>query len=76
MADLSSDKQRILSYLESQLADGKQYLRSSDIAENLGLTSKQVGTHLGHLENTETSLSISQWGHHRSTTWCIETSNS
>lgn len=75
-AALSEDKQRIVEYLQSQLKSGKQYLRSSEIGDSLGLSPKQVGAHLGQLDDEVDTLTIDKWGRHRSTTWYISAQDS
>lgn len=73
---LSSDKRRIVEFLQQQVNDGGQYIRAHEIADSLGLSSKQVGAHLGHLKDRQDILSISKWAESRSTTWYIEANNS
>ncbi len=46
MTDYSDEEQRILSYLRENAARGERYFRAKNIAQAIGLSSKQVGVRL------------------------------
>jgi DNA-binding MarR family transcriptional regulator len=69
---LSEKQQRILSYLK-QHADDQTYFKSRLIADELGLSAKEVGTNMPALEDGEFDISIEKWGYSSSTTWMVTT---
>ena len=71
MGDLSEEDRKILEYLRESGARGKRYFRSKNIADNLGLSPKQVGARLPKLNEESDDVEIEKWGRARSTTWRI-----
>ncbi len=73
MTDLSEEDHRILSHLRKQVKRGEAYVRSRQIADAVGLTTKQVGARLARLSDKidEDEIEIEQWSRSRSTTWRI-----
>jgi DNA-binding NarL/FixJ family response regulator len=71
MTDLTDDEERILDHLSEGLSRGQQYFRSKTIAENLGLSAKQVGVRLSGLTEKSEDVDIEKWGRARSTTWRV-----
>ena len=71
MTDISDEDQRILSHLRESAARGEQYFRAKNIAEAIGLTSKQVGARLPKLDEESEDVDIEKWGRARSTTWKV-----
>lgn len=73
MSDSKTD--RLHSYLESQLENGKHYFKSRDVAEDIpDLSSKQVGTLFRKLKDEEPDceLDISKWtGGSKAVTWHV-----
>jgi hypothetical protein len=72
MSEYTAEEQRILSYLRESVGRGQEYFRARNIAESLGLSSKQVGVRLSNLAETAEDVSIEKWGRSRSTTWRVE----
>lgn len=71
MAELGKTDREILDYLRESVARGEQYVRSKTIAEQLGLSSKQVGARLPKLDEESEDVEIEKWGRARSTTWRV-----
>ncbi len=71
MTQLSEEDQQILDYLREQVARGESYFRSKNIADHLGLSSKQVGVRLSKLDEETDDVEIEKWGRARSTTWRV-----
>ena len=71
MSDYTEEDRRILSYLREQASRGEQYFRAKNVAEAIGLTSKQVGSRLPRLSEKSEEVEIEQWGRARSTTWKV-----
>jgi DNA-binding Lrp family transcriptional regulator len=74
MSDFTDEDRRILAYLTEQVARGERYFRAKHIAEQIGLSSKQVGSRLPKLEEEADGVDIEKWSRARSTTWRIEPS--
>ena len=71
MSDITEEDQRILSHLRESVSRGQQYFRAKNIAEHLGLSSKQVGVRLPRLSEKSDDVDIEKWGRARSTTWKV-----
>lgn len=69
--DLSEEDRQILDYLRDQVSRGESYFRSKNIAEHIGLSSKQVGARLPKLDEETDDVEIEKWGRARSTTWRV-----
>ncbi|QLG27505.1 hypothetical protein HUG10_08045 [Halorarum halophilum] len=72
MTDYTSEEKRILAYLRDSVSRGEEYFRAKNIAEAIGLSSKQVGSRLPHLAEKSDEMDIEKWGRARSTTWRVE----
>lgn len=62
---------KILGYLKAGIAKGGRFFKAKYIAEDLGLTSKEVGTNLAILSEICEELEISRWSYSNSTTWRV-----
>ena len=71
MTELSEEDRRILEYLRESAARGNSYFRAKNIAEQIGLSSKQVGARLSKLAEKAEDVDIEKWGRARSTTWRV-----
>ncbi len=74
MTDLSEEDQRILEHLRDSVSRGEAYVRSKNIAQQIGLSAKQVGARLPKLAEKSEDVDIEKWGRARSTTWRVTTS--
>ncbi|AHG03590.1 hypothetical protein HALDL1_08260 [Halobacterium sp. DL1] len=70
--DYSDEERRILDYLRDSVEKGERYFRSKNIADHLGLSSKQVGVRLSELDEKSEDVDIEKWSRSRSTTWRVE----
>ncbi|MDL5361745.1 hypothetical protein [Halalkalicoccus sp. NIPERK01] len=70
VSSLNETQQRILQYLREHV-DTKTYFKSRLIAEDLGLTAKEVGTNMGTLQTGDFGLTVEKWGYSSSTTWMV-----
>jgi hypothetical protein len=71
MTDYSDEERRILAYLRESVSRGERYFRSKNIADQLGLSSKQVGVRLPELAEKTEEVDIEKWGRAKSTTWKV-----
>jgi hypothetical protein len=62
---------RIVHYLKNGIQRGKHYFKSKYIANDLGLSSKEVGTNLAILAEICEELEITRWSYSNSTTWLV-----
>lgn len=62
---------RIVYYLTNGIQRGKHYFKSKYIANDLGLSSKEVGTNLAILAEICEELEITRWSYSNSTTWLV-----
>mgnify|MGYP000539443151 CR=1 FL=1 len=67
---LTDTQSRILAYLRDQ-GDGPTYLKSKYVADELDLSSKEVGINMSILQDRVSGIEIEQWGHSSSTTWLV-----
>lgn len=71
MTELSEEERRIVAYLRDSVSRGERYFRSKNIAEAIGLSSKQVGSRLPELAEKTDDVEIEKWSRARSTTWRV-----
>ncbi len=71
MTELGEIDRKILDHLRDSVSRGERYVRSKTIAEQLGLSSKQVGARLPKLDEESDDVEIEKWGRARSTTWRV-----
>ncbi|MFA9515702.1 hypothetical protein ACERIT_00530 [Halopenitus sp. H-Gu1] len=69
--NLTEKQRRILAYLRSNV-DSQTYFKSRLIAEDLGLSAKEVGANIRSVRDASTDLSIEKWGYSSGTTWMVE----
>jgi hypothetical protein len=62
---------QILGYLKAGVAKGSRFFKAKYIAEDLGLSSKEVGTNLAILSQICDELDIQRWSYSNSTTWMV-----
>jgi DNA-binding CsgD family transcriptional regulator len=68
--DLTEKQQRILRYLREE-AGTKTYFKSRLIADELGLSAKEVGANMSPLLDGEFDVEIEKWGYSSGTTWKV-----
>ena len=70
-ADLTPKQRRISDYLRAETDPGAcTYFKSRLIAENLGLSAKEVGANMAAVDAAG-SLSVEKWGYSSGTTWKV-----
>ncbi len=67
---LSEKQRRILEYLREH-ADERTYFKSRLIAEDLGLSAKEVGTNMTAITDGEFDIEVEKWGYSSGTTWMV-----
>lgn len=66
-----SKKQRLEQYLRDQLEDGEMYFKSKFIADDVGLSPKEIGALMVQLKDTATDIDIEKWSYTGATTWRV-----
>jgi hypothetical protein len=69
----ASKEQRLKSYLKRKAADGELYFKSKFIADEVGLSTKEIGALMVKLRDSTTDLEIEKWSYTSATTWRVET---
>ena len=64
-------RERLRAYLRGQAADGEYYFKSKHIADDLGLTAKEIGNLIATLRDRETEIDIDRWAYANATTWRV-----
>lgn len=67
---LSAKQHRILEYLREHV-DETTYFKSRLIADDLGLSAKEVGTNMTAIADGSFDISVEKWGYSSGTTWMV-----
>ncbi|MGM0448632.1 MAG: DUF7123 family protein [Methanobacteriota archaeon] len=67
---LTPKQARILRYLRENAAD-RTYFKSRLIADDLGLSAKEVGANMGAVADAATDVDVEKWGYSSGTTWMV-----
>ncbi|AFK19641.2 hypothetical protein E6P09_01975 [Haloferax mediterranei ATCC 33500] len=71
--DASSKEDRLQQYLLDRAKDGEMYFKSKFIADDVGLSPKEIGALMVKLRDSATELTIEKWSYTSATTWRVET---
>ncbi|MXR41219.1 hypothetical protein GRX01_07695 [Halobaculum sp. WSA2] len=69
-ADLTDKQRRILGYLREHAAE-QTYFKSRLIAEELGLSAKEVGANMSAIVDAAVEVDVEKWGYSSGTTWMV-----
>ena len=64
---------RLRRYLVERAADGEIYVKSKFIADEVGLSAKEIGAIMVKLRESASELEIEKWSYTSATTWRITT---
>ena len=67
-----SKEERLKSFLTEKAADGEMYFKSKFIADEVGLSPKEIGALMVKLKDSATELEVEKWSYTSATTWRIE----
>ena len=73
--DGRSKEERLRSYLKQKAADGEVYFKSKFIAEEVGLSPKEIGALMVKLKDSATDIEVEKWSYTSATTWRVESAN-
>jgi hypothetical protein len=68
--DLSSKQRRILQYLRTNAGE-QTYFKSRLIAQDLGLSAKEVGANMRAILDGDFDVTVEKWGYSSGTTWKV-----
>ena len=68
--DLSAKQRRILQYLQSNAGE-QTYFKSRLIAQELGLSAKEVGANMRAILDGDFDVTVEKWGYSSGTTWKV-----
>jgi hypothetical protein len=71
--DSTSKEERLKEFLLSKAQDGELYFKSKFIADEVGLSPKEIGALMVKLRDSASDLSVEKWSYTSATTWRIET---
>ncbi len=71
MTNYTDEEKRIVAYLCDNISRGEHYFRAKNIADAIGLSSKQVGARLPQLAEKSDDVQIEKWSRAKSTTWRV-----
>ncbi|RJX49070.1 DUF7123 family protein [Halonotius pteroides] len=67
-----SKEARLADYLRERADAGDMYFKSKFIAEEVGLSAKEIGALIVKLQDSIDDLSIERWSYTGATTWRVE----
>ena len=70
--EVSSKEDRLKQYLVTKAQDGELYFKSKFIADEVGLSPKEIGALMVKLRDSAPELNIEKWSYTSATTWRIE----
>ena len=65
-------EERLRRYLRSKAHAGDYYFKSKFIADEVGLSPKEIGALMVKLKDSATDLEIEKWSYTSATTWRVE----
>jgi len=70
---IDSKRERLAAFLRSRARTGEYYFKSKFIADEIGLSPKEIGVLMQQLQESVSDLEIEKWSNSRATTWRVET---
>jgi hypothetical protein len=68
----ASKEDRLRAYLRQKAEDGEMYFKSKFIADEVGLSPKEIGAIMVKLSESATDLEVEKWSYTSATTWRVE----
>jgi len=70
--DEMSKEERLKAFLSEKANDGELYFKSKFIADEVGLSPKEIGALMVKLKESATDLQVEKWSYTSATTWRVE----
>jgi hypothetical protein len=65
-------EERLVRYLSEKAADGELYFKSKFIADEVGLSPKEIGALMVKLRDSASGIEVEKWSYTGATTWRVE----
>lgn len=69
--DDRSKAERLAEFLREEAADGEAYFKAKFIADDVGLSPKEIGALIVQLQDSVSDLEIEKWSYTGATTWRV-----
>jgi len=69
-----SKAERLAAFLREEAADGETYFKAKFIADDVGLSPKEIGALIVQLQGSMQDLEIEKWAYTGATTWRVSQS--
>jgi hypothetical protein len=69
--DEPSKEERLKAYLTQKAEDGEMYFKSKFIADEVGLSPKEIGALMVKLQDSIQGVEIEKWSYTGATTWRV-----
>ena len=66
-----SKEDRLRSYLREKASEGELYFKSKFIADEVGLSPKEIGALMVKLRDSASEIEIEKWSYTSATTWRV-----
>jgi hypothetical protein len=66
-----SKADRLAAFLRAEAADGETYFKAKFIADDVGLSPKEIGALIVRLQDSVQDLEIEKWSYTGATTWRV-----
>jgi hypothetical protein len=66
-----SKEERLKQFLRRKADDGEMYFKSKFIADEVGLSAKEIGALMVKLKDSATDIEIEKWSYTSATTWRV-----
>ncbi|MGM0604761.1 MAG: DUF7123 family protein [Halobacteriota archaeon] len=70
--DDNPKQERLKQYLLDRAQDGEMYFKGKFIADDVGLSPKEIGALMVKLRDSATDLTVEKWSYTGATTWRVE----
>ncbi|MFB6223713.1 MAG: hypothetical protein ABEH86_08605 [Haloarcula sp.] len=67
-----SKEERLKSFLAEKASDGEVYFKSKFIADEVGLSPKEIGALMIKLKDSASEIQVEKWSYTSATTWRVE----
>ena len=69
--DERSKTERLAAFLREEAAEGETYFKAKFIADDVGLSPKEIGALIVQLQDSVSDLEIEKWSYTSATTWRV-----
>jgi hypothetical protein len=70
-SDPDDKERRLAQYLRQRASDGESYFKSKFIADEVGLSPKEIGALMVKLQDSIQGVEIEKWSYTGATTWRV-----